>query len=352
MVLGEADSLLAATEDLVIECSAWRAAHGAAHAAPGNRTAAWRSCCTAGRAVHARSTCVSGADRLWREGFRIVRINMRDHGDSQHLNRDIFHSCRLDEMVDAVRWVRDRFPGEPLYLGGYSLGGNFALRIAAAEGPALGLARVVAICPVLDPEETMEALDSGSVIYRQYFISKWRRSLERKARAFPDDYDFGSLNRFRSLRDMTEFFVTRYTDFPDLVSYLRGYAITGERLARLSVPASILLADDDPGDSRRRRPPAWRVPPASPSTAPGGAAIAASCSTTACGPGPTTTWSGNSRSRSALRRDRGSLPARDSRTRFSPEGTPVAPEGAPTPDSRSRAGRLPRRSHSRSARAA
>lgn len=245
MVLGEADSLLAVTEDLIIDCH-----HGVRLTAqhtpprePGGRVAillhGWEG---SSRSLHV----VSGADRLWREGFRIVRINMRDHGDSQHLNRDIFHSCRLDEMVDAVRWVRDRFPGESLHLGGYSLGGNFALRIAAAEGLALGLEKVVAICPVLDPEETMEALDSGSVIYRQYFISKWRRSLERKARAFPDDYDFGSLNRFRSLRDMTEFFVTRYTGFPDLVSYLRGYAITGERLARLSVPASILLADDDP----------------------------------------------------------------------------------------------------------
>ena len=56
----------------------------------------------------------------------------------------------------------------------------------------------------------------------------------------------GSLSRFRSLRAMTEFFVIRYTEFPDLVSYLRGYAITGERLAALTVPSSILLADDDP----------------------------------------------------------------------------------------------------------
>ena len=45
---------------------------------------------------------------------------------------------------------------------------------------------------------------------------------------------------------MTDFFVTRYTEYPDLVSYLRGYAITGERLAQLAVPSSILLADDDP----------------------------------------------------------------------------------------------------------
>jgi hypothetical protein len=244
-VLGEADSLLAATEDLVIECSdgvRLTAQHTPAREPNGGVAVLLHGWEGSSGSLHV----VSGADRLWREGFRIVRINMRDHGDSQHLNRGIFHSCRLDEMLDAVRWVRDRFPGEPLHLGGYSLGGNFALRIAIAGGQDLKLARVVAICPVLDPEETMAALDAGSVIYRRYFINKWRRSLERKAEAFPDDYAFGALSRFRSLRDMTEFFVTRYTEFPDLVSYLRGYAITGERLAGLQVPASILLADDDP----------------------------------------------------------------------------------------------------------
>lgn len=245
LVLGEAGNLLAETEDLVIECAdgVRLTAQHTPPRHPNGRVAillhGWEG---SSRSLHV----LSAADRLWREGFRIVRLNMRDHGESQHLNRGIFHSCRLDEMVDAVRWVRDRFAGEPLYLAGYSLGGNFALRIASAEGPDLGLVRVVAICPVLDPEETMEALDTGSVIYRRYFIDKWRRSLERKAKAFPDEYDFGPLKRFRSLREMTEYFVVRYTEFPDLVSYLRGYAITGERLAPLRVPASILLTDDDP----------------------------------------------------------------------------------------------------------
>jgi predicted alpha/beta-fold hydrolase len=45
---------------------------------------------------------------------------------------------------------------------------------------------------------------------------------------------------------MTEYFVVHYTDFPDLYTYLNGYALTGERLAGMTVDASMLLADDDP----------------------------------------------------------------------------------------------------------
>ena len=244
-VLTDADSLLSTTEEWTVECSdgVRLTAQHTPPLQPNGRIAillhGWEG---SSSSLHV----VSAADRLWRGGFRIVRLNMRDHGDSHHLNRGIFHSCRLQEMVDAVRWVREQFPGEGLCLAGYSLGGNFALRIASTAGPELGLERVTAICPVLDPEDTMVALDSGSVIYRRYFMNKWSESLERKAAAFPADYDFGALGRFRSLRAMTEFFVTRYTEFPDLESYLRGYAITGERLATLAVPSSILLADDDP----------------------------------------------------------------------------------------------------------
>lgn len=262
-VLREADSLLAVTDNLIVECNdgVRLSAQHTRPRQPNGRLAillhGWEG---SSSSLHV----LSAADRLWRAGFRIVRINMRDHGGTEHLNRGIFHSCRLDEMVDATRWVRDSFPGESLYLAGYSLGGNFALRIAAAAGPASGIARVAAICPVLDPEETMLALDSGSVIYRRYFMNKWRLSLERKAQAFPADYDLSALAPFRSLRDMTDHFVRRYTEYPDLQSYLHGYAVTGDRLAGLAVPTSILLADDDPvipagSSDRLARSPALTV---------------------------------------------------------------------------------------------
>jgi len=45
---------------------------------------------------------------------------------------------------------------------------------------------------------------------------------------------------------MTAELVRSYTDFPTLDHYLHGYAITGERLARLEVPSTILASVDDP----------------------------------------------------------------------------------------------------------
>jgi predicted alpha/beta-fold hydrolase len=190
---------------------------------------------------------LSAAPILVEHGYTVVRLNLRDHGESHHLNEDMFHSCRLDEVVGAVGWIQRHWPELAVSLVGYSLGGNFALRVAAEAGKAgLQLDHAVAICPVLDPAQTMAALDEGWLGYRYYFLRRWRRSLLKKTQAFPDRYCFDQLQRFRSLQKMTDFFVMNYTDFPDLASYLNGYAITGDRLADLVVPSTMLLAADDP----------------------------------------------------------------------------------------------------------
>ncbi len=110
----------------------------------------------------------------------------------------------------------------------------------------------------------MHALDTGFPIYRWYFMRKWRRSLEMKKAAFPGRYDFTRLERFRTLEQMTDYFVRHYTDIPDLDTYLRGYALTGGMLSELRVPGVMLLAEDDPvipvsGLARVRRPDCLQV---------------------------------------------------------------------------------------------
>jgi uncharacterized protein len=193
------------------------------------------------------SYVLSVGTRLYNAGFEVFRLNFRDHGATHALNRELFHSCRIDEVVQATRSAMAAHPAEKTYLIGHSLGGNFALRVAVrAPAAGLSLTKVVAICPVLRPHSTMQALENGLWVYRDYFLWRWRRSLLAKAACFPDLYDFGDLRRFPTLTATTEFFVTRYTPFRDLDSYLQGYAITGNVLAGLEVPARLIAAADDP----------------------------------------------------------------------------------------------------------
>ena len=184
---------------------------------------------------------------LNRAGFDTLRLNLRDHGDSHHLNEELFHSCRIDEVVGAFQWVGRNYPQHKMSIVGFSLGGNFALRVAHRAQPAgIELDRIVAVCPVLDPTDTMHALDTGPRIYEKYFIKKWRRSLAKKRQAFPDLYTFENLAAFTNIRQMTDYFVVNYTEYNDLHTYLQGYAITEGRIDNVTVPSSVLLAADDP----------------------------------------------------------------------------------------------------------
>jgi predicted alpha/beta-fold hydrolase len=119
------------------------------------------------------------------------------------------------------------------------------LRVAASGVPD-NVAGVVAISPVLDPARTLTAMEQGLSVYERYFIARWSRSLRHKQHHWPADYEFNQLLRGRNLREMTRELVRRHTSYPDMDSYLNGYAITGERLKSLAVPARILAAADDP----------------------------------------------------------------------------------------------------------
>jgi uncharacterized protein len=185
--------------------------------------------------------------RLLRDGWDVFRLNFRDHGDSHHLNPGIFHSCRIDEVVGAVREAARRYPHRPLVLTGFSLGGNFALRVAL-RAPAAGidLARTIAICPVIDPHGGLFAIESAPRMYHDYFMWKWRRSLRTKQRLFADAELFSPGELRGTLRSLTEALVLRHTEFGSLDNYLDGYSVAGERLSGLAVPTSILASRDDP----------------------------------------------------------------------------------------------------------
>ena len=190
---------------------------------------------------------LSLAQLLHERGVSVIRLNLRDHGGTHALNPELFHSCRLPEVVGAVARAQSLHPGHRLLLAGYSLGGNFCLRVGA-RAPAAGIriARIVAVCPVLEPATTLEALEHGPAVYRDYFLFKWRRSLRLKQAAWPGHYDFGDMIRDPSLTGMTEKMVLKYTDYPDLATYLRGYAITGRMLETLEAPAHLVTSEDDP----------------------------------------------------------------------------------------------------------
>jgi predicted alpha/beta-fold hydrolase len=186
--------------------------------------------------------------RLLADGWDVFRLNFRDHGDSHALNEALFHSCRIDEVAHAVGDIAKRWPSRPMAIAGFSLGGNFALRVAL-RAPSLGipLSYALAVCPIVDPSEGLFSLEETAPwFYQAYFMNKWRRSLRMKQAAFPQRQYFELQELKQNLRGLTEAMVLRHTDFGSLEAYLEGYSVAGRALTAMQIPATILTARDDP----------------------------------------------------------------------------------------------------------
>lgn len=189
---------------------------------------------------HAESSyLLSAAAELWCTGFSVIRLNLRDHGATAHLNEEMFHSARIGEVIDAVRQLERNHATGPCGLAGFSLGGNFALRVARAHD-----IETVAICPAVNPATTMARIDTGWIGYKLFFVRKWHRLLRAKQRAYPMRYQFQQALQLRSVATLTDLFVAAYTEFDSTQDYFNAYTLTGETLAETR--ATIIYARDDP----------------------------------------------------------------------------------------------------------
>ena len=184
---------------------------------------------------------------LYQHGYDIFRLNLRDHGRSHHLNRGLFYAVLLEEVFQAVQQISRMGKENPVFLIGFSLGGNFALRIARQMRHIKidALRHVVAISPVLDPEKATIRIDRQAMI-RRYFLKKWVQSLQIKQGLFPDAYDFSEVFKLSTIMAVTDKMLDKYSDFKSASDYFKAYSILNDAIDDLSVPTTIITATDDP----------------------------------------------------------------------------------------------------------
>lgn len=181
---------------------------------------------------------------LFDAGFSVARLHLKDHGHTRSWNPDLFNGSMLAEHFEAVRRIAGK---RRVYLAGFSLGGNFALRIAAkgARGKIPGLGGVVSISAPLDPHKATASMDRHPLIGR-YLLRQWRASLREKEEHFPANYDFGKHRGIRSIMDLTDALIQEYSDFSSLEEYFGTYTLDSHFFKRIDVPFAMLSSRDDP----------------------------------------------------------------------------------------------------------
>lgn len=190
----------------------------------------------------------SSGKYLFDKGYDIFRLNLRDHGESHHLNEGLFHGALLEETVQAVSNICRFANNLPVYLLGFSLGGNFGLRIALQQSLCriANLKHVFAVSPPLDPYKATQRIDESLPFYRQYFLRKWKRSLRKKQALFPDRYNFEGILHLRTCLGLTIAIMPWYPAYSNHRLYFNEYTLLNDAFKNLSMPVTVVMAEDDP----------------------------------------------------------------------------------------------------------
>lgn len=188
------------------------------------------------------------ADKAWRAGLNVVRLNQRNCGGTEHLTPGLYHSGLTADPLAVVRELiaRDELPS--IVLAGYSMGGNVLLRLAGELGTDAPpqLKGVAAVSPVIDLAACVAAIERPSnYLYQWNFMRNLRRSMRRKVAAFPGAFDITGLSRLRTIRSFDDTYTAPHHGFGTAANYYHQ-ASALRVIERVAIPALIVSAADDP----------------------------------------------------------------------------------------------------------
>ncbi|MEM7438268.1 MAG: alpha/beta fold hydrolase [Pseudomonadota bacterium] len=190
---------------------------------------------------------ISAAKALFDAGYSTARLTLPEHGDAVSLNDELVPITNHEVVRDAISEIGRQHPKMSLGLMGFSLGGNYALRVTRdlAAHPIERLLQVVAVSPVIEPEPTSHAIDESALL-RRYFLRKFTKLYAPKLDRVP------ALNHLKpALQEpttigLTKAFLEHLGAFPDVETYFAAYRIKQDDLVTAAAPVTILTSGDDP----------------------------------------------------------------------------------------------------------
>jgi predicted alpha/beta-fold hydrolase len=194
-------------------------------------------------AGYARSMVHAALQREW----VTHRFNMRGCGGADELALTGYHAGQTSDLLAFLR-ERRRTSSLPIFVVGFSLGGNVTLKLAGelAENARGLIAGVCAVSTPIDLAACVAALaQPRNFIYQGRFLSRLKDRIRRKNRLAPDVYTLEHLPKIRTIEDFDDHYTARLFGFGTAANYFRTQS-ANQFLERIRVPALLVQAKDDP----------------------------------------------------------------------------------------------------------
>ena len=178
-------------------------------------------------------------------GFGVHRLNMRSCGGSEQLSQTMYHSGLTSDTLQVLRTIQARDIG-PLYLIGFSLGGNVALKLAGELGHSDLLTGVCAISTPIDLACAVRAIDRAkNIIYARRFLRRLKARIRRKSISTPHLYSARNLDQVHSIWAFDDQYTAPLFGFGTAANYYATQSAV-RFLEYIQVPTLLIAAQDDP----------------------------------------------------------------------------------------------------------
>lgn len=179
-------------------------------------------------------------------GFAAHRFNMRSCAGTEHLSgKALYHSGQTSDLLAVLNAIKRR---APVFLAGFSLGGNVVLKLAGELGDAAKglLAGVTAVSTPIDLAACARRLQARSnFIYSNRFLGRLKQRVSLKERLTPGSFSLDGLERVKSVYEFDDKFTAPAFGFGTADNYYATQS-ANQFLERIRVPALLVQAKDDP----------------------------------------------------------------------------------------------------------
>jgi predicted alpha/beta-fold hydrolase len=189
----------------------------------------------------------SMAQHALEAGYAVHRFNMRSCGGTQDIALSSYHAGQTSDLDFFLRMLR-RESGLPVFLIGFSLGGNVVLKLAGELGSeAAGLIDgVCAISTPIDLGACVERLaHRENFLYENRFLSRLKQRVRNRARQAPGAVSTNGLDRIRTVYEFDDVYTAKLFGFGTADNYYDTQSAKNF-LDGIRVPALIVQAKDDP----------------------------------------------------------------------------------------------------------
>ncbi|HML17466.1 MAG TPA: alpha/beta fold hydrolase [Bryobacteraceae bacterium] len=180
-------------------------------------------------------------------GFATHRVNLRSCGGTEALALSNYHSGQTSDVLHVLG-ERKRASGLPIYLAGFSLGGNVSLKLAGELGEA-GRELLDAVCAVSTPIDLAACADElgkpQNYLYANRFLAGLKEKIRIRERQAPEIYSTENLKRVRTIYDFDDYYTARLFGFGTAANYYRTQS-SNQYLEKIRVPTLVVIAKDDP----------------------------------------------------------------------------------------------------------